>query len=192
MIPENSHESAGFRKFIDKLPKEINDTKIVVHRRPNQGMSYGSWSDAFATYGQQFKYYFFIEDDYLPCRDYYDDILIELFEEAPNCGYVAQYTIPHFAPISNGLASSAALFKVFKKRKQLPHSPSPSNYPANERGGQIAFTHAIVEEGYKLYDICDIFLSPFLNARNQVVYFGNQNAKPLIAPIQYLLKGQYY
>ena len=88
-IAHNPRESVKFREFVKTLDHEISGVPVKIIRRPNDGLSYGAFVDAFYRYGSFFDHYIFVEDDYVFCKDNFDSILLQMFEFSPHCGYLA-------------------------------------------------------------------------------------------------------
>ncbi|NIQ13965.1 MAG: hypothetical protein GTO02_06040, partial [Candidatus Dadabacteria bacterium] len=93
VVPHNPKEPVPFRKSLEAIPKSIGSAKIEIIERKNIGLSYGSFSSAFNLYGDQFEYYIFLEDDYIFVEDQFDEILINIFNQYENCGYLASLVL---------------------------------------------------------------------------------------------------
>lgn len=197
--PYNPNENQEYTKFIKELKKLDNGTPVTYLDQPNIGWSYGHWSRSFEKYRDDFQYYIFIEDDYVPTIDNFDDILIEMYEEAKekdNCGYLCSLFLdksiniygmhtsePH-AGISNGISSSDVLQKIWNKFNVIPHD-TEENY----RNGQILFSQAFIEVDYSICDYLDKFRSLYYEHNDASLRCysktGKQN-KDIIVPIQYM------
>lgn len=79
----------------------------TVLYRDNIHGSYGSWNHAWDTYGDEFDWYFLIEDDYVFVLDNWDQKLIDLWSDG--LGYLCGLLVSDHASMSGGLVSSAAL-----------------------------------------------------------------------------------
>ena len=101
----NYSAKRNYNEMVDKIPKKIQGTPVKVIRRANEGISYGAYNQAFLRYRDQFDYYIFLEDDYVFCHDYFDEILVKLFNQKENCGYLCGLITWGLASISNGIAS---------------------------------------------------------------------------------------
>ena len=89
VINHNPEEPPEYAKFIDSLPNHLNDVPLQVIRRSNRGFSYGGYSTAYAvTKAKQFTHYMLMEDDYVFCLNNFDDIMVNLQEDNPNCGFL--------------------------------------------------------------------------------------------------------
>jgi hypothetical protein len=154
-------------------------TDALVGREPNEiffrkniGMSYGAFSDVYERFRQQFDYYIFVEDDYFPVLNGFDEVLLNMMLEYRNdkvaylCGLVdtcykkSQVVVPRFASISNGIADSRALEDARSKFNHLPYVKE-KDYDNNELG-QMMFTGCFAELGWSIIDWTDRYSSPFV------------------------------
>lgn len=165
------------------IPSSLQDTPVVVHTRPNVGLSYGAFNCAFEN-DPTFDYYIFIEDDYVPVIDNFDEILFGLFVDDrrdPMLGYLCtHYAAPHpeygpHAAIANGLISREALQAI-----QPLVIPDGEPYKT-----QIAFSRAFEKAGYGVRDFSHKYRAPFFD-RFGIRDFAPGNFKCLFAPVQML------
>jgi hypothetical protein len=157
-VPHNPEEPAAFRQLLfDYYRKKAGGATIEILERPNVGLSYGSFSDAYARYRQQFDYYIFMEDDYKFCQPHFDIIMKELM--APTCGFICGYMHYAHAGVYLGMVRSSACEKIYERHGRLPYCddteilPPDLRYRANEQQGQIAQSRAFMEAGYELRHI---------------------------------------
>lgn len=78
----------------------------------NEFQSYGQWLKAVEKYLNDFDYFIFVEDDYVPAIDNFDMKLIEIYEEGTYLCSMADTLnnmFPHHAAISNGIISKKLL-----------------------------------------------------------------------------------
>jgi hypothetical protein len=163
VIPHNSGEPEEFSKFVEEMPKKIKKTKVVVLRRENKGQSYGSYSHAFGLYRDKFDYYIFLEDDYVFCRNRFDSRLVNIYKKHENCGFLcalvfptspvapeselSKYSqLPH-ASISNGIAKTEVLEKIWEKFGCLPHSYEVNVGRNYSSVPQLVFSWAFIRVG---------------------------------------------
>jgi hypothetical protein len=59
---------------------KTTDIPIKIIECENYGYSLGQWLKAYEIYKNQFDYYLFIEDDYCPNMDTFDEILLECYK----------------------------------------------------------------------------------------------------------------
>lgn len=183
--PINPTEPPEYNKRLSKLQKPI-----VVLRRPNIGLSYGSWSYAFDMFGEKFDYYFFMEDDYHYVIDDFDKIMIRHYEEA-QCEYLCWMVRGSHAGISCGLANSSALSRVKKKHGFLPYETkiNPRHCPTDPKrgvytsqGGQFKFSNAFAS----LADTQPFYRTPFWGSGGHLKDFNSEAKSYLYCPHQIL------
>jgi hypothetical protein len=188
-IPHNSSEPEEFTDYLSKLPKVINGAPIVFLRRENIGQSYGSYSDAFTAY-PSYDYYIFMEDDYAPTVDNFDEILIQMFEASPECGYLCSYG--HNKPpegahaaISNGISNHSTLTQIMNKLGHLPYGGDITKTREYAAEPQLAFSRGFMESHTRIYDYLSYYKSPFNNAGKLIIY-GPEHQPALLSPVQFL------
>lgn len=197
--PFNPEESQEYTKKLFNLKKLKNGIPIVVLDQPNIGISYGHWSRTFGKYRSSFDYYIFIEDDYVPVVDHFDQLLVTLydnFRRIRNCGYLCSlffdgngsyctWPIPPHAGISNGISSSDVLEQVWQKFGMLPHD-THENY----NSGQVLFSSGFLECGFEIMDYVTMYRSLYhFNRTDKLRWysFDGKQCKDILAPIQYAL-----
>jgi hypothetical protein len=66
---------------IDNIVQKLNKIiKIEIVDCENYGYSMGQWLKAYEIYKDEFEYFFFLEDDYCPNMDNFDEILVECYK----------------------------------------------------------------------------------------------------------------
>ena len=188
VIPDNPNQPTGVDAFIDSLHgSRLCGTPVVVLRRENVGLSYGSFAFAYETFGGAFDYYLFVEDDYLFVRDDFDQTLIDLFREIPECGYLCGLTQEQngkpFAGISNGLTSKEILAHVRERHGKIPFGPTAQEEYRSV--SHVVFTTSIRDLGYRISDTTGHFLTPYFDSRTQTIReFAPERREYLIVPTQ--------
>lgn len=187
-VPDNPTEPNNFTALINSLTS-IKSTPIVVLRRPNLGLSYGSLSDVYVKYRRDFDYYLFQEDDVCYAQHNFDDKWRSLVEEKPQCGFfcavISNYLMRH-AGVGCGIIRSDALEKVFEKNHRLPYCNdcrNESQYGRNEVDGQIGLSQAIIAEGFELHDLESTYRAGFRRLNMSVDWFYTKNKKVMVAPL---------
>jgi hypothetical protein len=188
VVPENANESKEFRYYLNNIPSQINNTKVVVLERSNIGLSYGSFSHAFEIYKKSFDYYIFLEDDYIFVEDNFDETLIRIFTNSKNCGYLSGMVYkgpiyPDHPSNFNGITTSNILSELWDKYGKLPHA-TDSIYVHAENNGQVAYGEQIVKLGYELFDLTPYYGVPFMCFTNGVIPHGQKNSKFIFIPSQ--------
>lgn len=191
--PENPKKRPCFTNFMSEIQK-AGETPVVVHPMSNHGRSYGQWSRIYEKYRTDFDYYIFIEDDYIPVLDNFDSVLVEMFDKfhkEQNCGFLCGLVLEPparsghvcteiHAGVSNGIASSAVLEKVYEKFGCLPHDK------AGYFRGQIDFSQGFIQTGFTLCDyISDEYRCLYYQHNTQCRIYGpNDKAKDILSPLQ--------
>jgi hypothetical protein len=192
-VPENTEEPSEFTSFIKKLPSKLGKSKLSILYRENIGQSYGSYSDSYERYCDKYEYFIFIEDDYHFSQNNFDSILVQLFKNCDNCGYLCSRVDkypptnylgrPH-AAISNGIASNKSLKKVKDMFGKLPYGGNATKAVAYTEAAQLEFSWGFLDAGLWLYDYKNYFSAPYHHVGKLQVY-GNQNLPSLIQPTQF-------
>jgi len=85
--PKNPKEDPEYKQYMNSLGSLDLGIPITVLPTPNVGMSYGQYSAVFEKFGTECEYYIFMEDDYVPVIDYFDEKLLEILMEK-DCDYI--------------------------------------------------------------------------------------------------------
>lgn len=159
----------------EKTLKELDGTTlanganvVVLRRNHNANISYGSWSDAYGEYRDQFDYYIFLEDDYIPARPFFDTILVSMLE-AKQCHYLCMLVsetqctsiitgvkLPH-AGVTVGICKSTAMEVIWEKYGSLLSNDFEDWYWHNQMNFSYPYGHC----GFKIDDFSDQYAVPF-------------------------------
>ncbi len=151
---------------------EAEGAPFIVLARENYGYSYASWNYSYEMCGDSFSHYVFVEDDYMPCRDGFVDVLLEAADrKATYVCSLAGREGTH-AAISNAIVSSSILKKV------LPAPTGPTGHIA-----QTEWSKYFSVCGYPVEDWTDTHSSPFW-AGTKVRWYGHPDLPPMFLPIQ--------
>jgi len=152
---------------------------VRVVDRENIGMSYGAYNYAYEQFGQEYKYFFFIEDDHVMITDdYFKAAVLQLNTLSPpefaNIGFVAivrrnvrDYHLKRkartgkihshmvFAAGGIGATTSSILKQVHDKHGKLPHHDKKiiidsDGHKQQRRDGEYEFTGVIYRMGYAI------------------------------------------
>jgi hypothetical protein len=160
---------------------KVGDTPVVVLTRANECYSYGSWEHAFLTFRDSFSHYVFIEDDYVPCFDHFDERLIDIVERKRTyvCGLHA-WRQTH-AAISNAIVTSELLADVLTGSflRDVRGMPRPSDGFYS----QLMWSRCFYERGYVIEDWTDEHSSPFWNGW-EIRWYGHPSLPCMMVPIQ--------
>lgn len=191
-ISHNSVESIEYTKFVNSMPRKIQNATVEILRRPNEGMSYGALSDVFRKYRENFKYYFTIEDDYSVVQDNFDNIFINKLESNPKFGYVCPLAGAVYADISVGCIRSEVLTKIAQINEDVLY-PIPKNgtnrhrnYDAVYAHGQFNFGLWLRKTGYTIVDLREYYHCGFRDPKpfpNNIRWFWTENKQPIVLPI---------
>lgn len=167
-----------------------NGTPIVVRRRPNVDISYGGFSDVYGDYRTKFDYYLFMEDDYLPCLDNFDSILVDILKEK-QCHYLCTLVsnttwenngIPH-AGMTAGICASAALEVIWQKYESLL---LPDRVAQNFHwNGQLLLSYPFHYCGLKIDDFSDRYSAPFWYSQANRIEMMADTGEFILVPIQW-------
>jgi len=176
---------------------ELTD-KIKVVECENRFQSYGQYLQALEIFINDFDYFIFIEDDYVPATSNFDTKLIELYEEGSYLGAqlnVDDMSHPYaYCSISNGIISSNSVRKIIKTidynewllqfRKRIP------DWTWNGRNYQIAFSRYFLENGIVLKEYAKKYCVDFF-VNGEIInrsYPELRDAEKLFTPIQNMIK----
>ena len=176
------------------LPDKFQKATTEILIRENIGLSYGAFSDVYTKYRKNYDFYFFTEDDYLFCEDWFDSILIDMLLENENPGYlcglvwVTDETLLFHAGNSVGVATSKALEDVYIEKNEIPHLKTSGSYEHEDEipgsiCSQVLHTNSIYKKGYSLTDISSRYTLYHMLPSGVEKHFLN-NDKEIITPVQ--------
>ncbi len=191
VAPYFNREPAEVTKFLEDLDgTAVSGTPVVVLRRENRGHSYGSYSHVYEKYRDAFDYYILVEDDCVFVKDNFDQIMVNLFLEKENCGFLC-CLVDFFgktasdpgklhAAISNGIASKESLEKVWRLKGEIPSSKFTTTYHCQS---QLQFSWGFIEAGLKLQDFTNRY-NVIFNETGELQRFGS-NPEHLMIALQF-------
>lgn len=150
------------------VPEYINGSKVIINIRENKGFSYGAWNDITLKEIENYKYFIYVEDDYVFVQDTWDSYLINKYNQNPDTGYLAMGVRKNgqdkhrflFHPY--GIASSKSMKKVIDKFGSLINQPYLEKTNYHEGGDlQDVWGKLYCEVGLKNYDIRDDYRVEF-------------------------------
>lgn len=177
-IPDEPKE---FREYINTIPSQIQDTKVVIYERENKGISYGAFSEYMGLVRNDFDYHIFVEDDFYFCQDFFPEILINIFNKKEDCACLcALFTNGHSA-MPHSLISKEAINRVWDKHGCIPHGTKADAIET----AQVAFSYAFTDLGMKIYDwLQDGYCSYYYNFYRDIHGFGDITKPIMIKPVQ--------
>ena len=145
--------------------------------RPNVRDSYGAWNHALDIYGDEYDWYFVVEDDYVFVLDNWDQKLIDLWED--DMGYLCSKLdgeLQNFhASMTGGLVSSVG----FRTADFSDFNRCSSD--VYDTCSQIRWSQAFINSPLKVKSILPTYDTPFYGA-GITRSFSNNPA--IILPIQ--------
>jgi hypothetical protein len=169
-------------------------TEIKTFVRHNVGFSYAAWNDAInqsLERGDDFDYYFLIEDDYIPARSDFIDVFVSKLngQTAFACQKVFDAMPGGFqrhAAVSNGVLDARAA-RIIHNQFGVVFDIEPAvNYPQAERN-QVQFLNNVIKSGYKFSDTSDVASIHYLDnpgGNGQFIKIMNEDSgPPLLLPI---------
>lgn len=190
---DNSEQVVRAQPSMKKVKDYYTDIKLFI--RHNVSYSYGAWSDTINSSiqnGEDIDYFFLIEDDYLPARPDFLDILMSRLDEEtafvcqkvfeqPSVGGVSTH-----AAVSNGMLSGRLAKNVYEQFESVFEIVPAYNYPQAERN-QVNFLNNISSAGYKFTDVSDEcsvhFLEHKVGGDPIIKIIDEDSGPPLLLPI---------
>lgn len=169
---------------IGNLVDEIGCDVVILDRHSNMGESYGQLFYAYHTYGSEFDYYIFCEDDYLPHIDNFDKLLLE--RENPE-GYLCSFCGVNEKYPNGGCSISNGLISTFNMVKIHEINPDPIAKINGSNGNfcHINFADLLIECGLNFKDFATEFSVPYFGT--SVIEYGKvDTTKMIFAPNQLL------
>ena len=170
---------------------ELND-KIKIIDCANEYQSYGQWLKAVGLYLNEFDYFIFIEDDYVPAVDDFDLKLIEMYEEGTYlCSMAEPYAgFPHHAAISNGIISKKTIENLIiskdYKKWFIEHPQYNTKISSGGINYQIVFSYYLIDNGIPIVDYRKKYGVDFLRS-GKIIDFSfpeARNNEKIFTPIQ--------
>jgi len=191
--PENLDESEEHKKFMSSL-KELNDgTPIVVMPMINKGLSYGQWARMFSAC-QGFDYHIFIEDDYIPVIDGFDEILIDMFE-SEDCGFLCGLYASLGDQFGHGTCQNAhsAISNGISSTKILESICNNTGLHSNDLDvrQQVRFSEKFSENDLVIKDYISRYRCLYWPHKDSFrMYWDGKHNDDIIVPIQFLEEGK--
>lgn len=151
---------------------ELKDNIKIIDCE-NKYQSYGQWLKATELFLNDFDYFIFIEDDYIPNVDNFDIKLIEIYEENTYLCSLADDTLFPYknnCAISNGIISKETVKNILLKinfdvwlKEHQKDSFGGTNY-------QIPFSRYFFENKILLQDYRKYYMVDFYNGKKIIDY----------------------
>ncbi len=178
---------------------ELKD-KIKIIECKNKYQSYGQWLKAATLFLNDFDYFIFIEDDYVPAINDFDIKLIKIYEEGTYlCSRMSSddSTHPYYhCSISNGIISAETIKRVLNNfNYDVWLTNYGRTYPKNISYGinyQVAFSRYFHENGILLRDYSKHYMTDYFygNTGNFMDYSlpNVLNSEKIFTPIQNIVR----
>jgi hypothetical protein len=186
-------DNENISKLLSILPEKLQKASTEILIRENVGLSYGAFSDVYTKYRRNYDYYFFTEDDYLFCEDFFDTTLILMLMENENPGFLCAATrdmqpFGKHAGNSTGVLTSKSLEAVFMDEGCIPHVREfqTDKYENVEIPSQVLHSTSITKRGFSLTDIGKIYTLYHAWESGYERFFEN-NTREIITPLQRII-----
>jgi len=122
----------------------------IVHRKSNNGISYGAFSDVYQEF-QESGYWLFMEDDYIWAQANFEQVYINKYEESGACMVtpMARPTEPKHAAVGICFSHSRELDIICERNGRLPHDAENRSYG---EVSQILFSRGFTDAGFDIID----------------------------------------
>lgn len=216
IVNHNPDEPSSYREYLNNLPNKIGNANVVLIERPNEGFSYGGYSEVFSRYHEQFDYYVLMEDDYMYMVDNFDAIMLKYMQSNSRCGFVSFWMADSskneqlgrlnqtkeakiikgihkyfpdtfkFPRISVGLVRSKTLQDIWNTFGALPYSTG-ANHRECKFIGQFGLSAIMQKLQWILADMLPDCRVIGFGPNGEIVEYGPKDKPLFIAPIQALL-----
>ena len=187
-FPLMQNEPAHITRGIDEMMAHA-DPLVDIRRRENRGQSYGSYHDAYEEYRKDgYKWWFFVEDDYVATQDHFDQIFLDIFLSEPECSISTPLNFgaefPGFGYVEHpgagiGFTSSDIMDRIWARNGGFNHEASDVDYNIAD---QLLWGIVFGEQG-KILDTRGKYCFAFRAAAGTRIYHDPR--LPLIfAPLQ--------
>lgn len=166
----------------DYLKTVESNIPIQVLYNENKGFSYKAWETAiYNTINEPFDYYFFIEDDYIPIKNYFYLFFLDQMNEYT--GYVCELVFTDHASGPNGIMKKTVLMEIFAKYGRFFDLNDNAKSYVEGENNQRNFLNFMVNIGYILKDITPNVNVHRIDRYGKIARFGHTNRNPVISPI---------
>lgn len=158
-----------YYKFSDTLNLGCPLVEIDV---PNEGISYGQYIRAYLKSGSKFDYYIFVEDDYIPVLNQFDQVLQKVFDrrfrKTNGIGVLCQwasYNDKHHLHGAHGLFIVSS--KTLSRMIRMNQKPIQKLARASNGFAQVVFGILFNNCGIQTKDIVDLYYTPYFVTKTQ-------------------------
>jgi hypothetical protein len=188
-FPFMKNEPAHITQAIDAMRLNA-DVFVDVKRRVNLGQSYGSFHDAYEDYRNQgYRWWFFVEDDYVPTQNDFDGIFRNLFESEPGCSLCTPLLVgtewPDYGFVDGpgagiGFTSAEVLERIWKRNGGFERFAGEVDYRFDD---QLLWGIVFQENG-KLLDTRGKYCFAYMAGNWGTRIYHDPRLPLLFAPIQ--------
>jgi hypothetical protein len=201
VFAENPKELKSYSEFVKSIPPRIGKAKTEILRRPNIGISFGAYHDAFKAFGDKFEHFILTEDDYVFLEEGFDRKLVEAISRNPKIGLTSFVLEPssremmmnravkevppaaakrfqEFCPesfawprVMIGIARSKALRDVVTRFGELPHAKNVVHSECKFLG-QFGLPLAIQKVGWTISDRLPEVRVEAFGPQGQILRYG--------------------
>ena len=168
---------------IGNLAEEVGCDVVILDRHSNLGESYGQLFYAYETYKDEFDYYIFCEDDYLPHLDNFDN---ELLKRKNDEGYLCSFCGVNDKYPDGGCSISNGLISTKNMKKIHESNTDPIGRISGRDGNDCHknFADLLIECGLNFTDFADEFRVPYFG--DEIIDYGriDGNSEVIFTPNQ--------
>lgn len=182
ILTVNINNSEDIKRLSSYLESVTSKIPIEAIFNENKGFSYKAWENAIQhSINEDFDYYFFIEDDYIPVENYF--YLYFLDQMTEYTGYVCELVFTNHASGPNGIIKKKTLVDIHEKYgRYFDLNDDAKSYIEGENN-QWNFLNFVIKEGKILKDITPNVKVHRMDHYGKVAMFGHLNRDPIIQPI---------
>lgn len=187
IVNTDKTEARSFTQYIESLPDTIGNSKLIVERRENIGLSYGAFNHVFKGHVSEFDYFILLEDDYIPVEDNFDTNLIRLIEERPATVYLCAL-IGWKTDKKEGDPHAAMAYGIMGRRI-IQQVLDNGEFDYKKGNGQASFSQSVLPFG-ELTDLSNVYRIPYFLGGGPIIDRASHNDKTMFIPYQ--MKDRYY
>jgi RimJ/RimL family protein N-acetyltransferase len=166
---------------VETLLSQFDCEIKILEKHDNLGQSYGQFFHAFQTYGKEFDYYIFVEDDYIPNIDNFEMLLLSEYKSQDVKGYLCSYCGIHpdypkgACSVSNGMISTEYFEKIYT---YFPNPISSINDSKNYMC-HYNFVKLLRDCDYEIKDFSRDYRVPYYGD-NEIIEYGRTDIEQSI------------
>jgi len=172
---------------VEGLISQFDCEVVILERHSNVGQSYGQFFYAYEKFKNDFDYYIFVEDDYVPSIDNFDSILLNEYKSQGVKGYLCSFSGVNKKYPNGGCSVSNGIISKDYMKKIYDYSPSPIKSVDGKAGDMchVKFTDLLIESGLVFKDFTNKYRVPYF-AVNVIEYGRTDVNDSVFVPNQML------